>query len=151
MKPNPTNMEDKIKNVALSFCCKKDWNSFSTIDERKRFCGSCKHNVVDFTKATQKEFDDAMKSGTRVCGRFTRSQMGETFLKYAAATVVATAAALTVSCETEVVDVRPTEAVAVPVDEGEHESTLMGFVILTDSITMPLDSLATRFDAEIEK
>ena len=134
-------MENRIQNVNLSFCCKKDWNSFQTVDERRRFCGSCQHNVVDFTKATRMELDDALKSGNRVCGRFTRSQMGDKFLKYAASSVVIAVSVLSTGCERPV-DVKPADAVEslrptppqAPEDDGEFVT--MGIVM------MPIDSLS---------
>ncbi|MBI1770731.1 MAG: hypothetical protein HY015_00375 [Bacteroidetes bacterium] len=91
----------EIKNVRLSFCCQEDWKSFKSIDERTRFCQSCKHQVVDFTNGTQSDFDLAMNSGKKVCGRFKRSQMNEAFLKLAAATVVAAASTALVNCTSE--------------------------------------------------
>lgn len=91
-------MENEIRNVRLSYCCKKDWNSFTRIDERTRHCDSCQHEVVDFTEATQSEFDQAMNSGKKVCGRFKQSQMNESFLKLAAASLVVAASA---SCSQE--------------------------------------------------
>lgn len=133
-------MENKIKNVSLSFCCKKDWNTFKTIDERKRFCDSCQHNVVDFTTATQTELDDALKSGERVCGRFTAVQLSDTFRKYAASTVVAAAAILSTSCE-KPVNVKPLDPPELAVPEElpaleEHEFVTMGIVFI------PRDSVA---------
>src|SRR5260221_10600512 len=94
-------MENASNNVRLSFCCPEDWSRFKSIDERTRFCQSCKHQVVDFTNATQSDFDRAMNSGGKACGRFKRSQMNEAFLKLAAAAVVAAASTALVNCTTE--------------------------------------------------
>ncbi|MGC3947448.1 MAG: hypothetical protein QM762_23525 [Chryseolinea sp.] len=79
-------MENDITNVTLSFCCKEDWNLFKTIDERSRFCATCKHRVVDFTNATASDFDHEKKSGP-LCGRFKRSQLSAAFLLSLAAGV----------------------------------------------------------------
>lgn len=139
-------MENKIQNVSLSFCCKEEWNTFKTVDERRRFCGSCKHNVIDFTKATQKELDHVLKSGARVCGRFTASQMSETFLRYAASAVVV-ASAISISCE-KPVEMNRSKTVESPVPAlipllppPEEEHYVMGAVI------MPLDSLNSSTDS----
>jgi hypothetical protein len=88
-------METEIKNVRLSVCCSEDWRGFKVISERSRFCGTCRHEVVDFTNATQEEFDHALKSGKKVCGRFKTSQMNDSFLKLAAASLLI---ASSVSC-----------------------------------------------------
>jgi hypothetical protein len=136
-------MEEKIKNVSLSFCCKKEWNALVTVDERTRFCGSCKHKVIDFTKSSQKELDEAMKESSRVCGRFTRSQMSETFIKYAAASVVLVSSAM-VSCETEAVEVKPAEVIEFPAADEEMEILMGDVMILYDTIILSPDSLTNQ-------
>ena len=121
-------MENEIKNVRLSFCCKEDWSRFKNIDERTRFCQSCKHRVVDFTNATQSDFDQAMNSGEKVCGRFKRSQMSEAFLKLAAASVVAAASSALVNCTTEKSVEPQVPVLTTPFEPHEHE--LMGDVLV---------------------
>jgi|GEM_PF-1839275 len=90
----------QIKDVTLAFCCKENWNSFSSIDERTRLCGTCKHNVVDFTNASQADFQKAMQSESGVCGRFKRSQISDSFLKLAAASLMAASVA-SIGCDGE--------------------------------------------------
>ena len=91
-------MENEIRDVRLSFCCREDWDSFKSIDERTRFCQLCKNQVVDFTNATQSDFNVAMGSGKKICGRFKRSQMNEAFLKLAAASMMTVVSAGLVNC-----------------------------------------------------
>jgi hypothetical protein len=56
-----------------------------------KFCDICQYLVIDFTKLTQKEFDNAVRNSPgRLCGRFKQSQMSPRFLRYAAVTAVAT-------------------------------------------------------------
>ena len=103
MESNSTAMENEIKNVRLSFACSEDWHKFKTIDDRTRLCGSCKCKVVDFTRATRDEFDREMNSGKKVCGRFKTSQLNESFLKVAAASLIAVSATA-VSCNRETME-----------------------------------------------
>jgi hypothetical protein len=135
-------MEKEIKNVSLSFCCQEDWNSFASIDERARFCASCKHKVIDFTNANASEFNQLINSGQKICGRFKRSQMSESFLKMAAASLVMAASATSIRCteqENVIPQVRKEESV-----EIELTGIIMGKPILardhlqTGSHTLPI-------------
>lgn len=124
-------MESSIKNVTLAFCCQEDWHSFSTIDDRTRFCGSCQHAVMDFTTANQFQFEQAMQNGQPVCGRFKSSQLSETFLKLAAASLIATSSISTTSC----IDDNASSSFQNPLSEVQiQEHIMMG-------IPMPPDSL----------
>lgn len=122
-------MENGITNVSLSFCCKEDWNSFETIDERSRFCATCQHRVVDFTNATVFDFTKEKKPGS-LCGRFKRSQLNAAFLFSIAAgmsVVSCTDGDIATSPETPRVEERilPNEELA--------EEILTGIVILSDT------------------
>lgn len=134
-------METEIRNVSLSFCCKKDWNTFQSIDERNRFCSACQHNVVDFTKSTQAELDRALKNGERVCGRFTASQLSDRFLKYIASTAVAAASVLSAGCA-NTSELKPSNAVQ-PSPPEQIETTEEVEHFTMGVIYTPIDSLAT--------
>jgi DNA-binding transcriptional regulator YdaS (Cro superfamily) len=136
-------MEEKIKNVTLSFCCKKEWNSLATVDERTRFCRSCKHKVIDFTNSSQKELDEAMKNQVGVCGRFNRSQMSEAFVRYAAASVVAIASAVSVGCESTAVEMKPVEVNELP--QLEEQRDFVGVIMYDpDTTIVGADSLSNK-------
>jgi hypothetical protein len=80
----------KIKNITLAFNCteKLEQNSGD-----KFFCAKCAHHITDFTSKSLEELQDAITKSTRpVCGIFKRSQLSDQFLRYAAATVIATSA-----------------------------------------------------------
>lgn len=135
-------MNDEIKNVSLSFCCDKDWKSMRTVDEQRKFCESCKLNVIDFTKANADQFKAAMQSSSRVCGRFKRSQMSESFLKYAASVVVASSISMSCSPVEEPTKPEPAQidneiAPAQPLELEEYD--LVGIVISTDSTTTEIE------------
>ncbi len=75
----------KIKNINLAFNCPQKL-------ENKLYCVKCSHAIIDFTGKTEKEVrEEVSNSNGLVCGIFKRSQLSEQFLKYAAATVIATA------------------------------------------------------------
>lgn len=117
-------MKSNITNVALSFLCPQDWNSMEN-RSNERFCKSCNRGVKDFRNATQEDLEHELsQSNGRVCGRFKKSQMSSTFLKYAATTALLTTLN---GCTPEQI----TPAVEQPsekVIETEFELELMGDV-----------------------
>ena len=78
----------KIKNITLEFACTEKLSE-------KLFCDKCSHHLIDFTSKTPEELQTEIDKSTKpVCGIFKKSQMSEQFLKYAAATFIATAMAM---------------------------------------------------------
>lgn len=134
-------MESNIKNVSLSFCCKEDWQSFPTIDERTRFCGSCKHKVIDFTNADKVALQKAFQSRHRVCGRFKSSQMNESFLKLAAASLIVAASTSVIGCAPEQMDPQP----SVPPLPTMEEFELMD-ISFTGMVIEVIDSTEVKID-----
>lgn len=133
-------MDHEIKNVNLSFCCKEDWNGFASIDDKTRFCGSCKHKVVDFTNANESEFNQLIASGEKICGRFKRSQVNDSFLL--AASIVVAASASSISC-TNYDNVTPQTPKQEFNDTEFPEHMLMGvpvvpFSVVANSIGLPI-------------
>ncbi|QHT66478.1 TonB family protein [Rhodocytophaga rosea] len=79
--------DNKIKNINLAFPCQEDWKSMTDFDKGK-ICEKCTSKVYDFVNKTDAEFNEIIKhSKTSVCGRFSTSQLNNTFLKYAASTL----------------------------------------------------------------
>lgn len=77
-----------IKSVNLEFHCPETLND-------KLFCDRCSRRIIDFTNKTEKELKvEIAKAKGPVCGLFKKSQMSEQFLKYAAATFIATSLTL---------------------------------------------------------
>lgn len=64
-------------NIAIPKPCNQDWNSMSSNSEGK-FCDSCKKDVVDFTKLSDKEIF-AIISKSKGCGRFTKEQIKKSY------------------------------------------------------------------------
>jgi hypothetical protein len=131
-------MDQPIKNITLSFCCQENWNKMTSIDERTKFCATCKHSVIDFTKSTNEEFEEVRNSGQRVCGRFTKSQMSPSFLRYAAATALISA--VTMSCS-------PTAEMIQPIQPPIEEEILMGDVDIVGIVMIPEDSVHHKPDS----
>jgi len=74
----------KIKDVTIAFNCPE------TLDS-KLHCDRCSNAVVDFTNKTDRELrEEIKKSKGPVCGLFKKSQLSDQFLRYAAATFIAT-------------------------------------------------------------
>ena len=73
-----------IKNVTIEFNCQEKLNG-------NFFCNKCSRSIVDFTNKNDKELiEEIEKSKGTVCGQFKTSQLSDQFLKYAAATFIAT-------------------------------------------------------------
>lgn len=58
--------------------CHENWNEM-TANEKGRFCDSCSQIVTDFTNSTEEEIDFAMKSNSKICGRFRENQLQQNF------------------------------------------------------------------------
>jgi TonB family protein len=77
-----------IKNITLAFHCPEK-------PDRKLYCDRCSHTVIDFRNKTDCELAEELRKSNRpVCGLFERTQLSGKFLKYAAATFIATSLTL---------------------------------------------------------
>ena len=64
-----------LKNqIAIPKPCHQDWQSMTPL-EKGRFCDSCKKEVYDFTKASDREILNTFDQNKKVCGRFNVSQL----------------------------------------------------------------------------
>jgi hypothetical protein len=140
-------MKSPIRNVTLSFSCPEKWESLVDVGDNK-YCQKCNHLVVDFTRLTQEEFDDAAKKNPgRLCGRFKPSQMRQPVAKYAAITTLAASVLVLASCNEEVVlpanakdPAMTEETIELPSIEVEEELLYTtGIVFYNDSLSMTED------------
>jgi hypothetical protein len=134
-------MKSPIKNVELSFTCPQKWEAMVDVGNNK-YCQNCKHLVVDFTKLTQSEYDDAIKNAPgRLCGLFKSSQMNPTLLKYVAAAAAITASVLVpTSCASD--DPLSEKQKEPPVEQiiEEHETLFLGIMLVPDSTDNKADT-----------
>jgi TonB family protein len=87
-------MSKSIKNIQLAFPCKEDWNNMPD-DEKGKFCEKCKSRVFDFRGKSKEELqNEIIHSAEPICGRFNKSQLSSSFLKYAASAVIASGLAI---------------------------------------------------------
>lgn len=57
--------------------CTEDWDAMEQ-NGRGRFCQACKHDVIDATNMTKREFDEAFKASSgNVCARFRANPLGD--------------------------------------------------------------------------
>lgn len=66
-------MNHKIK-ISIPEPCHENWFEMSPT-EKGKFCASCQKEVVDFTKASDREVVLAYNGNKHLCGRFNVSQL----------------------------------------------------------------------------
>jgi len=149
-------MKRAINNVELTFSCPEKWENMSDVGENK-YCEQCRHIVLDFTKLSQEELNDAArKCSGRLCGRFRSSQMSSRFLKYAAASAMAASILAGTSCAPEEPLPINTDAQLIEQIIEEPELELVGIIFDPDAVAVELDTTLSEepfyghqhFDAE---
>ncbi|RZJ72944.1 carboxypeptidase-like regulatory domain-containing protein [Flavobacterium sp.] len=65
----------KTYSLKIPKPCHENWSEMSP-DDKGRFCGTCEKKVHDFSNAPDREIISVLKSSDKICGRFTRSQLG---------------------------------------------------------------------------
>jgi len=59
--------------------CHEDWQQMSPTQKGK-FCASCQKEVIDFTKLSATEIARKTKNATKLCGRFTSTQLEQEYI-----------------------------------------------------------------------
>lgn len=63
---------DSLDRLAVASPCSEEWEGMAG-DERRRFCGRCRRDVLDFSRLTEREIQSHLEaSGGRLCARVTR-------------------------------------------------------------------------------
>ena len=84
-----------IKNVSLKFSCSENYDKMED-SEKGKMCLKCNKKVIDFTNKNQNDLKNEIKSSKNgICGKFKKSQLKDSFVKYAAATLISTASLIT--------------------------------------------------------
>ncbi|SNR97656.1 hypothetical protein [Flavobacterium sp. ov086] len=68
----------KIK-ISIPEPCHENWLEMSPT-EKGKFCSNCQKNVIDFTKASDREILLAYNKNEHLCGRFRTSQLDRTLI-----------------------------------------------------------------------
>ena len=132
----------KIKDVTIEFSCPE------TLDS-KLHCDRCSHAVIDFTNKSDRALrQEINKSKEPVCGIFKKSQLSDQFLKYAAATFIATS--LTVPTLGQEVIKGDTLLKACEKMETENEEDVF-FGMIVETQAEPLGGYKKFFEAIASK
>ena len=127
----------KIENITIEFNCSEK------LDDT-HFCEKCSHQVIDFTIKTDKELQEELKkSKGLVCGIFKKSQLSDQFLKYAAATFVATS--LTIPTLGQEIIKR--DSLLKACEQTEIEETDIFFGVIVEKQAEPVGGYKKFFEA----
>ena len=64
----------KPVQIAIPQPCHEKWDEMTPTDKGK-FCAVCQKNVIDFTKASDREIAEALKTNDKICGRLYPAQL----------------------------------------------------------------------------
>ncbi|MCB0496026.1 MAG: energy transducer TonB [Cyclobacteriaceae bacterium] len=123
----------KIKNINLEFSCPESRNTLKQTVEVYS-CDKCSKEVIDFTNKSDKEFQRIISESIEpVCGIFKRSQLSQKFVKYAAATFIATATSLSLKGQNIIVKDSIADACLHLEEEHEEDGEFFGTIIETQA------------------
>ncbi len=71
-------MKNKIK-ITIQEPCHESWLEM-TPTEKGRFCSNCQKNVIDFTKASDREILMAYNKNNTLCGHFNSAQLNRNIM-----------------------------------------------------------------------
>lgn len=122
-----------IKNINLEFNCPENRNTLEQTENGYN-CDKCSKNVIDFTNKSNDELQYMISESIEpVCGVFKRSQLSQKFMKYAAATFIATATSLSANGQDIVVKDSVEQACDHLEEEHEEIDEFFGAIIETQA------------------
>lgn len=135
---------DEIKNINLEFNCPENRDTFQQSGNGYH-CDKCSKQVIDFTKSSNSELQSIISRSTEpICGIFKRSQLSQKFVKYAAATVIATASSLTAQSQ----DVSLNDSTLQSCDHQDaslHEDEFFGTI--SETMAAPIGGMPKFYQA----
>lgn len=135
----------EIRNIDLEFNCPENRNTLEQ-SENGYNCDKCSMKVIDFTNKSNEELQRIIsKSLEPICGIFKRSQLSQKFMKYAAATFIATASSLSANGQ----DIIVKDSVEQACDhlEKEHEELGEFFGAIIETQAEPIGGYPKFFEA----
>jgi TonB family protein len=126
----------KIKNINLEFSCPENRSTLGKT-ELGYSCDKCSKEVIDFTNKSNEDLQRIISNSLEpICGVFKRAQLSQKFMKYAAATFIATAASLSANGQ-DIVVKDSLEQVCNHLEEETEESTVF-FGMVTEMQAEPI-------------
>ena len=138
----------KIKNVNLEFSCPENFESMESTPLGFN-CSKCSKELIDFREKSDKEIQQITSISTNpICGVFKRTQMSQGFLKYAAATFIASATALNLNAQIKELDSLELELAIDSLTETEFEDNDIPFLgIIIEVQAEPIGGYPKFFEA----
>ncbi|QSE98549.1 energy transducer TonB [Fulvivirga lutea] len=136
------------KNINLEFSCPENLNSMEpTMDGFN--CNKCSKELIDFRNKSDEEIQRIIsKSLNPICGVFKRSQLSHRFLKYAAATFIATATSININAQTKELDSLELEYAIDSLIQTEFEDNDIPFLgIIVETQAEPIGGYPKFFEA----
>ncbi len=112
-------------------------------------CNQCSKELIDFRNKSDDEIQRIVsKSLNPICGVFKQSQMSQRFLKYAAATFIATATSININAQTKELDSLELEHAIDSLMETEFEDNDIPFLgIIVENQAEPIGGYPKFFEA----
>ncbi len=135
----------EIRNINLKFNCPENRKTLEQTENGFN-CDKCSKNVIDFTNKSNDELHSIISESIEpVCGIFNRSQLSQKFMKYAAATFIATASSFAANGQNIIVKDSLEQACNHLEEEHEVLGEFFGTIIETQA--EPIGGYDKFFDA----
>lgn len=136
------------KNINLEFSCPENLNSMEPTAHGFN-CAKCSKELIDFRDKSDEEIQWIISNSLKpICGVFKRTQMSQQFLRYAAATFIATASAFNLNAQTNELDSLELEHAIDSLLDTEFEDNDIPFLgIIVETQAEPIGGYPKFFEA----